>query len=70
MKMFLPLRRINNTLRIALPQAYARQRGLQQGDHVIWVEDEHGIRLKIIKLEEATELIVQQEIASEEAEVA
>lgn len=52
MRMVIPLRRMNSTLRIGLPYDYARQRGLQEGDQVVWLEDADGVRLKFVRIEE------------------
>jgi bifunctional DNA-binding transcriptional regulator/antitoxin component of YhaV-PrlF toxin-antitoxin module len=52
MRMVMPLRRYNDTLRIPMPIEYARQSGLQEGDQVIWTEDEDGVRLRFVRVAE------------------
>jgi len=44
------------TLRIAIPREFVLRRELDEGDHVMWVEDEDGVRLKFIRLAELDEL--------------
>lgn len=66
MRMVLPLRRINSTLRIGLPFDYVQQRGLLEGDQVIWIEDEVGVRIKIVRVADAPEVpVIPQEAAAE-----
>jgi hypothetical protein len=56
MRMSIPLRRMNYGLRIGLPVEYIRKRGLRAGDQIIWEEDENGIRVKILRVDDAPEV--------------
>jgi hypothetical protein len=66
--MRIPLRRLNNTLRIGLPTDYVNKNGLEEGDVAIWIEDELGIRLKFVRVADAPEIPTagqQQTVAAE-----
>jgi hypothetical protein len=50
------LRRINRqTLRLAIPSAYWKDHGLDAGDHVVWIPDADGVRLKFVKTRKLAE---------------
>ncbi len=44
------LRRVNTSLQITVPKEYVKRHELQGGDHVVWIEDEEGVRIKFVKL--------------------
>ena len=48
----LSLRRISNarTLRIAIPCQFIDERGLREGDQVLWTEEGDSVRLTFIRL--------------------
>jgi hypothetical protein len=46
----LTIRNVNKTLRLSIPADYAKQHGLQAGDHVAWIERPDGVLLKFIKM--------------------
>ena len=46
---YIPLRRINDTLRISVPIEFKRRYDLKEGDQVMWIEDENGVRLRFAK---------------------
>jgi hypothetical protein len=50
------LRRVNDTLRIALPRNFVTQQGLCPGDHVVWEEEDGSVKLKFFKLTELEQL--------------
>jgi bifunctional DNA-binding transcriptional regulator/antitoxin component of YhaV-PrlF toxin-antitoxin module len=50
---YIPLRRINDTLRINMPIAFKRRYDLKDGDQVVWIEDENGVRLRFVRMAEA-----------------
>jgi bifunctional DNA-binding transcriptional regulator/antitoxin component of YhaV-PrlF toxin-antitoxin module len=50
------LRRVNNTLRVSVPRDYVDRYGLSPGDHVMWIEEQDGVKLKFVRLAELTEM--------------
>ena len=48
----IPLRRLNDTLRIGLPLEFKRRHGLTEDDQVVWIEDETGVHLKFVRISE------------------
>jgi hypothetical protein len=53
-----PLRKINETLRIGLPPEFVRARGLRAGDYVDLVQEDgkETVRLRFVKVEPPLEL--------------
>jgi hypothetical protein len=51
------LRRINNTLRVALPSTYVKERGLRVGDQALFIPEPNGdVRLRFVPMEVLKEL--------------
>jgi bifunctional DNA-binding transcriptional regulator/antitoxin component of YhaV-PrlF toxin-antitoxin module len=46
-----PLRKINEALRITLPLKLTRELGLRAGDYVDLVQDSDDVRLRFVKVE-------------------
>ena len=46
-----PLRKLNETLRIAVPRDFVHEMGLRAGDYVDWVREHDNVRLKFVKVE-------------------
>jgi hypothetical protein len=50
------LRRINRqTLRLVIPAQYQKAHDLGEGDHVIWIPETDGVRLKFVKTRQLAE---------------
>jgi hypothetical protein len=47
----IPLRKINETLRVTLPHKLVRELGLRAGDYVDLVQSDSDVRLKFVKVE-------------------
>jgi len=47
----IPLRKINETLRVSLPHEFVRELGLRAGDYVDLVQDNGSVKLKFVKVE-------------------
>lgn len=50
----LSLRRINNvsrTLRISVPHKFVDERGLREGDQVVWTQEGDTVRLTFVRLD-------------------
>jgi anaerobic selenocysteine-containing dehydrogenase len=54
-----PLRKINETLRVTLPHKLVRELGLRAGDYVDLVQDNGSVKLMFVKVEP---LVVQDEM--------
>jgi anaerobic selenocysteine-containing dehydrogenase len=52
-----PLRRINDTLRVTLPPKFVRELGLSAGDYVDLFRDNGSLKLRFVKVEP---LVVQE----------
>jgi bifunctional DNA-binding transcriptional regulator/antitoxin component of YhaV-PrlF toxin-antitoxin module len=51
------LRRVTRqTLRLVIPAKYQRAHDLRAGDHVVWIEEEDGVKLKFVRLAELDKL--------------
>jgi hypothetical protein len=50
------LRRTDKTLRISIPREFCIRRGLSEGDHVMWIEEEDGVKLKFVRAAELEEI--------------
>jgi bifunctional DNA-binding transcriptional regulator/antitoxin component of YhaV-PrlF toxin-antitoxin module len=47
----IPLRRINDTLRVTLPPKFVREYELKAGDYVNLVKDDDTLKLRFVKVE-------------------
>jgi AbrB family looped-hinge helix DNA binding protein len=47
----MPLRKINDDLRITVPRALRQELGLRPGDYVDWVRENGNVKLKFVKVE-------------------
>jgi anaerobic selenocysteine-containing dehydrogenase len=47
----IPLRKINETLRVTLPHKLVRELGLRAGDYVDLVQDNGSVKLMFVKVE-------------------
>jgi AbrB family looped-hinge helix DNA binding protein len=52
----MPLRKINDDLRITVPRALRQELGLRPGDYVDWVRENGNVKLKFVKVEPPAEL--------------
>ena len=52
----IPLRKINETLRVTLPHKLVRELGLRAGDYVDLVQNDSDVRLKFVKVEPPAEM--------------
>jgi hypothetical protein len=54
--MRIPLRKLHDKLRIALPAEFVRAQGLRPGDYVDLVQDDGNMKLRFVKVEPPLEL--------------
>jgi hypothetical protein len=46
----IPLRRVNDTLRVAIPLAFKRLHDLHEGDEAVWIEEDNSVRLEFVRV--------------------
>jgi hypothetical protein len=63
----IPLRRVNNTLRIAVPINFKRKHGLTDRDEVEWTEGPDRITLRFLKVTKTEVVVVEPGEAAEAA---
>jgi hypothetical protein len=54
----IPLRKLNDTVRIGVPLEFKRRHNLTEEDQVVWVEDETGVHLKFLKIDGEHQVVV------------
>jgi bifunctional DNA-binding transcriptional regulator/antitoxin component of YhaV-PrlF toxin-antitoxin module len=52
----IPLRKINETLRVTLPHKLVRELGLRAGDYVDLVQDNDSVKLEFLRVPSRAEL--------------